>query len=1286
MSDPSRSFASPDDLQAYLAEGPPVREGDYAGLLGQALQDLRKLSPEWAGPVQEWIESQVQAAKTDLQGQFEGDHRTLEAEVRPQLDRIEQRHRSDVQAIAADHDKQQRALDAQAEARRQEVIRLATQRQAQVAQVHKDQVMEAEFLIDGALDKAKQRRKQAQAAFQLARQRLEQIRREADDLMRRYHEPIPAWPEVAGPDPAADPRPGKVRHTQEALVRQHLEALRRLWPARFLGGHWSPVKGPGRRVRHAYTAFQGAWTQALRGLEAQLRRDLQGLDQRFGALVEQGKAERRRATQVFEAAEARILEHRRAALAEIEQARVQAVGRVSRNRAQAIKDAEQQYRNERSRVEQAYERDLAELRQGHDQAMAKTEAEYRHRLDLVHSRWDKALARIEAVIEASAGLDPRTVGDWETGSVVGRGDCWAPPTQTPSQVRVGTWQIDLGRLDPAVLAYAGSRLQGRGTQVLPAVLAMPGRCSLLVQHQREGRQEAIETLRAVMVRLFAAMPPGRALFTIIDPVALGQSFAGFMHAGDYRESLVGGRIWTEAAEIQGQLEDLTNHMENVIQKYLRNEFETIEQYNRQAGQLAEPYRFLVMADFPTHLNEDAARRLASIVHSGPRCGVHFLIAYDARQEIPAGIDPNDLAAAGVHLIHEADSAGAGRFVWQDEALRHFPLVLDRPPSEKVLTEIMRTVGKASVDSARVEVPFESIAPTEAQVWSLDSRQDLRVPIGRTGATRLQVLHLGRGVAQHMLIAGKTGSGKSTLLHVIVTNLALWYGPDQVELYLIDFKKGVEFKTYATHNLPHARAVAIESDREFGLSILHRLNAEMTRRGELFRQAGVQDIAAYRQATNQGLPRTVLIVDEFQVFFGEDDKLAQDAAIGLEQLVRQGRAFGIHVILGSQTLGGAFGLARSTMGQMAVRIALQCSEADSQLILDDENIAARRLARPGEAIYNDAGGRVTGNSPFQTAWLPDTVRDRYLAQIRSRAVGPSEAATSMVVFEGNAPADVADNPRLAACLRQGPSLDAGASPLVWLGSPVAIKEPTAATLRRQSGANLLIVGQREDLAANLMGAGLIGLAAQLRPDQVRFVILDGGPAGSAPSQLLGQVTSILARPCQIISLRDVPEAIADLAGEAQQRTQSDVSQALPTIVLLIYALQRYSVLRREEDAFGLPMADQGTPQPGVQFADLLRTGPSVGIHVVAWADTLATLERTLDRQTLREFDWRVLFQMGAADSSNLIDSPAANQLGFHRAILYSQEQGGLEKFRPYAAIREDWLAEAATRLAANDRSQ
>ncbi len=125
-----------------------------------------------------------------------------------------------------------------------------------------------------------------------------------------------------------------------------------------------------------------------------------------------------------------------------------------------------------------------------------------------------------------------------------------------------------------------------------------------------------------------------------------------------------------------------------------------------------------------------------------------------------------------------------------------------------------------------------------------------------------------------------------------------------------------------------------------------------------------------------------MVDEFQEFFVEEDRIAQEAALLLDRLVRQGRAFGVHVQLGSQSLGGAFTLARSTLGQMAVRIALQCSEVDSLLILAENNLAAKWLSRPGEAIYNDANGAPEGNHFFQVVWLSDERREDYLKQIRA----------------------------------------------------------------------------------------------------------------------------------------------------------------------------------------------------------------------------------------------------------------------------------------------------------------
>jgi hypothetical protein len=420
-----------------------------------------------------------------------------------------------------------------------------------------------------------------------------------------------------------------------------------------------------------------------------------------------------------------------------------------------------------------------------------------------------------------------------------------------------------------------------------------------------------------------------------------------------------------------------------------------------------------------------------------------------------------------------------------------------------------------------------------------------------------------------------------------------------------------------------------------------------------------------------------MIDEFQEFFSEDDKLAQEASLLLDRLVRQGRAFGIHILLGSQTIGGTSGLARSTIGQMAVRIALQTSEADSQLILGDSNSAARLLSRPGEAIYNDAGGLVEGNSPFQISWLAEETREVYLDRIREMAQQKHANPQEPVVFEGNAPADITRNKELAKLL------DAPASrlsaPLIWLGDPVAIKSPTSVAIRAQSGSNALIIGQHDEAAMALIAAAMISLAAQHPIDSAKFYLLDGTPADSSLTGTLQRIATALPIETKHVEWRVIPETIAEIAEEVHRR-QSAERQDFPTIYLFIYGLQRYRMLRKTEESFSFSADDAGKkPQPDKLLADILREGPALGVHVISWIDTAASIERTFERGTIREFDHRILFQMSAADSSNLIDSPLANKLGFHRAMAYSEELGVVEKFRPYALPTPQWLAHVQAQL-------
>ena len=426
-----------------------------------------------------------------------------------------------------------------------------------------------------------------------------------------------------------------------------------------------------------------------------------------------------------------------------------------------------------------------------------------------------------------------------------------------------------------------------------------------------------------------------------------------------------------------------------------------------------------------------------------------------------------------------------------------------------------------------------------------------------------------------------------------------------------------------------------------------------------------------------MPRVLLVIDEFQELFVDDDKVSQDASLLLDRLVRQGRAFGMHVLLGSQTLGGAYSLNRSTMGQMGVRIALACNEQDSMLILSDDNVAARLLSRPGEAIYNDQGGLVEGNSPFQVCWLPDETRDRYLERVselsRERGVEPRPC----VVFEGNAPAVLADNHLLRSAIEGDPEGRPTAVPL-WLGDAVAIKDPTSASLRRFAGSHLALIGQQDEPALAITTAALLASCAAHRVDDLRAIVLDGTTADDPNAGYLDAVAGHLPHRIERPDFRGVSDAILEIGRELASRIEEGRVDG-PTILLMVHGLQRFRVLRRSEDDFGFS-TDEGPPTPDKVFGEILREGPEHGVHVVLWADTVATFERCVDRQGMRAIDQKAMFQVGATDSSTLIDSPAASTLGPNRGLLYNEERGTIEKFRPWGLPSEAYLVAAGRALA------
>ena len=913
----------------------------------------------------------------------------------------------------------------------------------------------------------------------------------------------------------------------------------------------------------------------------------------------------------------------------------------------------------------------AQLIAQHRERMGRFETDHVARWQAIESEWKQRLAPLFQAVAAHQAASEARFPAWSTTYC----ESWKPLDQFEHAARFARMEVDVARLAEVSLANRRLILPGPAQFSLPLLLTYPEEGSILFETARSGRDEVVQALNNLILRLLAVAPPGRIHFTVFDPVGLGQNFAGVMHLADYEESLINSRIWTQASQLEERLANLSEHMEKVIQMYLRNEYATIVEYNKQAGNIAEKYHVLVVADFPANVSEIAAKRLLNIAASGAKCGVYTLIHWDRRQPLPQDLSLEDLNQSGVCVVNRGSDFGLG-----GPLLPGVSVLLDMPPAPDVATAFIHKVGQASKDSNRVEVPFSHVAPPDLEMWTGDTTRELVVPIGRTGATKLQNLSIGKGTCQHALIAGKTGSGKSTLFHVMITNLAMWCSPEMVEFYLVDFKKGVEFKCYAAQRLPHARVVAIESDREFGLSVLQRLDDELRRRGDLFRKLGVQDIAGYKRAGGtEPIPRSLLLIDEFQEFFVEDDKIAQTASVLLDRIVRQGRAFGIHVLLGSQTLGGAYTLARTTLGQMVIRIALQCNEADAYLIMDENNPAPRLLSRPGEGIYNDSAGMMEGNSPFQVVWLPDQVRDSYLEKVRARADQTPGAYPGPIVFEGNAPADVRENPLLRDLL-EATSVTAPAAARFWLGAPNSIKGPTEAIFHRQSGNNLLMVGQRDEATLAIFSVALIALAAQHPRGAIRIVVFDGNPPDSSPRLFLERIIQAIPHDITLAKYSEVGDIMNRLAADLKTGSDEEHASTGPATFVFIHALQKFKKLHYEED-FSFSSGDSDSaPAPGAILQRIITEGPKAGFHVIASCDSGNNVNRCLGRKALSEFEMRVLFQMSANDSATLIDSPKASTLGLHRALFYNEQEGYLETFRPYALPAGEWIEHAGQQLA------
>ncbi len=815
----------------------------------------------------------------------------------------------------------------------------------------------------------------------------------------------------------------------------------------------------------------------------------------------------------------------------------------------------------------------------------------------------------------------------------GRGD---PSSHVTALAAAHPWALG-GFADPAWAAYqpdpAASPPDGVRVGLLtgtgmPAIARFARHGHLLIT---EGGPAGVarSLLQAITLRLAVATAPGTVRFALADAAEQGRYLSAFLRLPPALRS--GAGVAASPDEIEDLFSALTRHVVEVIQTRLTNVYDSVEEYNAATTGIRVPYHVLALAALPTGITDRAAELLARLARNGPRAGLYIV----------ATAEPGSTLDGPVTTLNVAPG---GELTWDDPDFGDCVLRPDQMPAAARANPWLDAVGAAASTAVR-DLPFGRIAVPADQRWAGDTTEGLDVQIGVSMTGEPQRFVMGVRGVHHGLVGGDVRMGKTNLLHVLICQLALRYPPEELELYLLDFKE-VEFDGYLTERLPHARAITARTDREFGLSMLRRFHEEIDRRARLCREAKVTDLADYRRQTGRPLPRALVIMDEFQVLFATEDRLAREAGQLLADIAKRGAAFGLHLLLATQSPGGLLtAYLRPAYEQMALRIALGCTQPSvSQAILGEGNDAGTRLIKAGDAVYNDRRGE-GANPVVRIAVLPTRERLALIAGVRDLSGGREYPAPAS--FDPAAPASFVPGPLVA---------ESGAI-AVWLGEALEIKPPTTAVFERYVRSNLLIVGGEEH-GHGLLLAAVLSAASQCTPGQVSFTIAEFARPSSAYHGFF-DVLGGLPHQVRIGDRRTAGEELEALTDDLDERLAAAAPG--PARFFLIAGMHRWHELTAEGD-YGRPS------ETALRLVRLADKGPDVGIHVVAWTDSYATAERTLRRAGIAQFGLRAVLRLfSPAESDALLGVAAAASLDDNRALFRDTDWpiDQVEKFKPYS---------------------
>jgi len=793
-------------------------------------------------------------------------------------------------------------------------------------------------------------------------------------------------------------------------------------------------------------------------------------------------------------------------------------------------------------------------------------------------------------------------------------------------------------------------------------LTILGDKNLCVTYDAASESKANDFVNSIIARLYESNPARLITTVVVD--------ADFMTGLDDSFKLLNRDLYkvvSRADEVRNAIQSLRDRASSILRNLLVEKGATLQSYN-STHESKEANVLLVVKDFPHGLNADTMENLWRLVNAGPKVGIYVIILtskdsiYNLSQKEAETFDWEKFKELSTVYNFENNTGDVFDVLRSNtsdtiiEKAQHFVSV-----SESEIKNIVKALNSKCELNEDVVVSFADYMPDRSDWWSFDSAKQIEIPFGVGNDMLTKSLKITQESGQNTaVVIGIPGSGKSVFLHSLICSSAIKYSPDELRMYLIDFS-GVEFNSYALGKLPHARVIAPEAEREFGLSILNELVEEGARRMTLCRDHNVSNIVDLKRvAPDINVSRLLVIIDEFQKLFEiENDLISREANSKIHIIIQEFRKFGINLILATQKLPSGSFLPRDLI---ANRIVFKSSPADFAALISTEGNNGMPRLRTGQCIYNSESGAAYDNEKVQGYYVSKTDIDSLLQQLSDFEKSQKYEREPLKVFRS------AEQPDFKNRRLQNNHMGirkAGSSIPVYLGESISVSDYDVNLELNLEGANhLLIIGGEAAVAESICFHSLVSVSTYHADDSASFIVINGMRSDNPmANKIMATINSLPFGVSFPTKSADIEYALTQVKELIEERKESSDS-TFDYVYLGIFDFQNCHAF--DKDTSG-KYEKPSTSATLLEY--ILRNGSSVGVFTILQVDSLENLTRI--GSVLNAFNYRIALQMPEMDSTKIVGSSAANKLfvfnrpaAKYRGYLRDNNRNLLIKFKPY----------------------